>query len=280
MFQRALRSKIYVDKSKIIAYTNSALMTEQAYICVSWPRRFGKTMTANMISAYYSRGCDSSGLFESLAAAAEPTYGERLNQYNVISLNIQQFLSSSKSIKDMIVKIEENVSEEIFTVYPALKEILANHKLTVLLQRIYQDYGHPVILIIDEWDCIFREYRTDSEAQKTYLDYLRDLLKDRMYVALAYMTGILPIKKYGSHSALNMFREFSMTDSGKLAEFVGFTKDEVLSLCEKYGFDYEEMAHWYNGYSFPEIKAVYNPKSVVEALLNRISRGKLYPQTS
>lgn len=122
------------------------------------------------------------------------------------------------------------------------------------------------IIIIDEWDCIFREAKENKQAQKTYLDFLKDLFKDRTYVKLAYMTGILPIKKYGTHSALNIFYEYSMTDSKRLAEFVGFTEQEVMELCNKYEMDFEEARHWYDGYRFKRIKHVYNPKSIVDAM--------------
>ena len=119
------------------------------------------------------------------------------------------------------------------------------------------------MIVIDEWDCILREYKDDFEAQKLYLDFLRDLLKDKGHIHLAYMTGILPIKKYGSHSALNMFREYSMLDAGILAEYVGFTEQEVRALCEQYNTDMEEMKNWYDGYFLKEVGEIYNPQSVV-----------------
>ena len=136
------------------------------------------------------------------------------------------------------------------------------------LLRIYEATNRKFIVIIDEWDCIFREKRENEEGHITYLDFLRNLLKDRGYVGLAYMTGILPIKKYGSHSALNMFTEFSMTNPRGLAPFVGFTDEEVQGLCEKYGMDYVEASRWYDGYTFRKEPHIYSPKSVVDAMLN------------
>ena len=268
-FATSLRSEIYVDKSGILAYTNRVLDTEQKYICISRPRRFGKTMTANMLTAYYSLGCNSNDMFKSLKIASETSFKKHLNQYNVIFLNIQQFLSESSGIEDMLDNIKDKVVGNILKDYP--KDSINDSKvsLTSILQTLFEISDIPIVFIIDEWDSIFREYQTDMKSQKIYLDFLRNLLKDREYVALAYMTGILPIKKYGTHSALNMFNEFSMTDPDQLAEFVGFTQTEVIALCVKYKMDYEEMAQWYDGYSFPDIKTVYNPKSVVEALLRR-----------
>ena len=137
-----------------------------------------------------------------------------------------------------------------------------------MLQEIYREYKIPFVFIIDEWDCIFRENKNDMEAQKKYLDFLRNLLKDRNYVGLTYMTGILPIKKYGSHSALNMFDEFSMTNPGALAEYVGFTENEVKTLCKQFDMSFQDTKCWYDGYFFEKIGHVYNPRSVVSAMLS------------
>lgn len=134
------------------------------------------------------------------------------------------------------------------------------------MQDVYNRTKIPFVVIIDEWDCIFREYKMDTDAQKQYLDFLRDLLKDKGYIVLAYMTGILPIKKYGTHSALNMFHEFSMTFAGPFAEYVGFTEKEVKSLCDQYHMDFEETKKWYDGYYLEGTGSVYNPRSVVCAM--------------
>lgn len=144
------------------------------------------------------------------------------------------------------------------------------------MKDVYSYTKHPFVILIDEWDCLFREYQQNQEAQKKYLDFLRFWLKDKEYVALAYMTGILPIKKYGSHSALNMFTEYSMTDPGNLAEYFGFTETEVQKLCEKYEMNFEEARAWYNGYHLisheggtRKVYSMYSPKSVVEAMQKR-----------
>ena len=236
-FSYSLRSEIHVDKSEIISYTNKVLMTQQRFVCVSRPRRFGKTMAAKMLIAYYSRGCSSGNMFANLKIT-------------------------------MVVKITDKINKEILEEYKNF-DFTSVDDLSDALQALYKLSKIPIVFIIDEWDCIFREYQTDKNSQKVYLDFLRNLFKDREYIALAYMTGILPIKKYGTHSALNMFSEFSMTDPRMMSEFVGFTRNEVMSLCDKYQMDYEEMAVWYDGYRFPDIETVYNPKSVVEALLSR-----------
>jgi len=271
-FERSLRSKIYIDKSNIIAYTNEVLYTEQCYVCISRPRRFGKTITANMLTAYYSRGSDSKDLFANLKIAKEPSFKEHLNKYNVIFLNMQEFLSEYHTIELMIKKIIDSINREVLEEHPNFDFTYIDN-LPQTMQALFKLSGIPVIFIIDEWDCIFRGYQIDIKEQKKYLDFLTNLLKDREYVALAYMTGILPIKKLGTHSGLNMFDEFSTTDPVPLLEFFGFTQNEVMDLCEQYKMDYDEMTEWYGGYSFRDMKIVYNPKSVVEALLSKQIRN-------
>lgn len=261
-FQKAVNSQIFVDKSELIAWTNRMLNTETCYLCVSRPRRFGKSMAANMLTAYYSRGCDSGQLFQNLKIAGEKSYLEYLNKYDVISVNMQEFLSRTHNVRDMLDRMKKLIIRELEREYPQI-DYFDRDDLIQCMQDIYGETGKAFVLIIDEWDCVLREYQDDFPAQREYLDFLRDLLKDKGYIHLAYMTGILPIKKYGTHSALNMFREFSMTDAGPLAEFVGFTEREVRQLSQVHGVDFEELKQWYNGYYFKETGAVYNPQSVV-----------------
>lgn len=268
-FQEALNSEIYVDKTGMLAYTNAVFQTNQKYICISRPRRFGKSMAANMLAAYYDITVDSHRQFDNLKIATDESYEKRINQYNVIAINMQEFLSNATNIDEMLSLLKRRVIFEL----KAQNEdcvLFDETNLTFTLQDIYVRKKTPYVILIDEWDCIFRERQKDTEGQKKYLDFLRDLLKDREYIALAYMTGILPIKKYGSHSALNMFQEFSMTNQRELEEFVGFTEEEVEEICHRYNRDFEEMKAWYDGYSFLKVKSVYNPKAVVEAALSGV----------
>ena len=267
-FQEALNSEIYIDKTKLIQYTNKVLKTKQKYICVSRPRRFGKSMAADMLTAYYSRGCDSREMFQDLKIAQDPSFEKHLNQYNVIHLNMQGFLSKTKNVEQMIALIIKAVGRDIFRDYPDI-DYLDKSILSCVLEDVFQEYKIPFVIIIDEWDCIFRVHKNDLESQKKYLDFLRDLLKDQSYVSLAYMTGILPIKKYGEHSAINVFYEYSMIDAKPIEEFTGFTEEEVQELCEQYHMSFEETKRWYDGYCVDGV-SIYNPKSVVEAML----RGK------
>ena len=269
-FEESLNARLYVDKSELIDILNSNIKTPQKYICISRPRRFGKSVTANMLCAYYSKDTDSSFLFDNLKISHDDSYITHLNQYNTIFINVQQFLSNADlNVEKMLSDIESEIKNELRHAFPHI-EISDERKLNLVLSDIYNKESTEnmkgFVFIIDEWDCIMREKQRDADGIKMYLDYLRALLKDQSYVALAYMTGILPIKKYGSHSALNMFKEYSMTDAGKYAPYIGFTENEVLNLCEKYKIDSNSMKKWYDGYSFENSPHLYNPNSVVCAI--------------
>lgn len=264
-FAQCINSEIYVDKTGIIRYCNQVVNSLQKYICMSRPRRFGKSVTADMLVAYYSLGCDSRELFAEYEIAKDTQYAKHLNQYNVLFLNMQEFLSQSNSMTEMLQLLKKSLLWDLLEEYADLR-FFDETNLTRTMQDIYSQTKVSFILVIDEWDCIFREYKSETEAQKMYLDFLRDLLKDKGYISLCYMTGILPIKKYGTHSALNMFDEFSMTFQGTLAQYVGFTETEVKELCERYDMDFDETKKWYDGYYLEDAGPIYNPRSVVSAM--------------
>ena len=268
-FRMARRSRIYVDKSAMIRYLNSVFQTEDRFVCVSRPRRFGKSMAANMVTAYYSRTANANELFAGLKIADDSNFASRANQYDVIALNMQDFLSQAKSVPDMINLLQKKILRELLHMYPEC-DYFDRASFLDVLNDIYAQKGNPFVVVIDEWDCVFREYRDQKEWQKEYLDFLRAWLKDKPYIGLVYMTGILPIKKYGTHSALNMFWEFSMTNPRELAPYVGFTEEEVRHLCQEYARDFDECKAWYDGYRFPHTDAVYNPRSVVAAMTSGI----------
>ncbi len=263
-FQESVCSEIYVDKTGLIQWTNKYLNTEQKYICVSRPRRFGKSMALKMLAAYYDCGCDSSELFAGLKIENDTTFLRFLNKYNVVYLNMQQFLIESEKL-EITKYLEREVMRELRADY---KEFLTGEEVGVasMFRQIYAKTGQEFIFLIDEWDCVMRERQKAEELQKQYLDFLRNLLKDQDYVALAYMTGILPVKKYGVHSALNMFTEYSMIDQDVFEEYTGFTEEEVKALCSRFHIAFEEVSSWYDGYELIKFQHVYNPKSVVEAM--------------
>ena len=270
-FRETIRSRIYVDKTNLIAWINRLLNTKEKFVCVSRPRRFGKTVTLEMLAAYYSCGCNSADLFRGLGIESDETYQEHLNQYDVLFLNMQQFLSeaSSEKLTDYLV---QEVLRELRKEYGGILEG-QNLGLAAALREIFVETGRQFVFLIDEWDCVMREKQETEDIQRRYLDFMRSLLKDQSYVALAYMTGILPVKKYGSHSALNMFYEYSMTDQKELEEYTGFTEKEVKELCDRFGMDFQEMGRWYDGYVFKNVRHVYNPRSVVEAMRCRDFSG-------
>lgn len=276
-FAKAVQSEIYVDKTGLIEYTNQVINTVQRYVCVSRPRRFGKSMTADMLTAYYGKECDSRELFSGLKISQNAVFAQHLNQYPTIFLNMQEFLSRSKEIGQVIDRVRRMLLRELKNSYPDV-DYFDDTDLVESLQDIYAATKQSFVIIIDEWDCVFREYQQDKKEQEEYLDFLRDFLKDKVYVALAYLTGILPIKKYGTHSALNMFDEFTMLDPGPLAEYVGFTEQEVEELCGRYQMDLAEIKNWYDGYSFPGESSVYSPRSVVNAMRFR-KIGNYWNQT-
>lgn len=274
-FEISVKDDIYVDKSELISFVNSKIGKRKRYICVSRPRRFGKSMAAEMLAAYYDRSCNSEELFRNLEIAQDVSYRQYLNQYDVIFLNIQKFMRKAGKPENLTDYIEERVLSEIKEAYSKWVD-LNETSLPDALESIYAKDHRPdkgFVFIIDEWDCIFRIAKEKTDAQKTYLDFLRDLFKDRTYVKVAYMTGILPIKKYGTHSALNIFDEFSMTAPGKLAKYVGFTENEVEKLCDTYNMEFEEAKRWYDGYRFKQICHIYNPKSIVDAMLEEDFRS-------
>lgn len=265
---RSVRKGLYVDKSGLISFINSTLGTKDKLTCVSRPRRFGKSFATQMLCAYYDKSCDSRELFCDLEIAKEPGYEQFLNQYDVIYLDITWFISTEKNVKNTVSYLQEQVIEELCSVY---KDVEKERSLPVVLAKIAETTGHRFIIIIDEWDALFREAKEDTDLQKEYLQLLRGLFKssltDKMIEA-AYMTGILPIKKYGTQSALTDFREYTMLQPKKLAEYVGFTEEEVIRLCQEHDMDFDDAERWYDGYSFSRVKSVYSPNSVIQAISN------------
>ena len=260
-------SEIYVDKTMLISFTNKCLFGENKEICVSRPRRFGKSMAENMLTAYYSKGCDSRELFSKFQIAQTPDLEKHLNRYNVIHVDMQKFLSRTKNVHEMLDFLQKRVLKEMKQTFSGIEP--EETSLITALEDLYGQCEEKFIFIIDEWDSIFRVHRDNAAAQKEYLDFLRDLLKGQPYVVLAYMTGILPIKKYGQHSALNMFDEYAMTNQKRLAEFTGFTEEEVQQLCERYHMSFEQTKDWYDGYNVNGV-SIYNPRSVTSAMMNGI----------
>lgn len=267
-FQVALNSKIYVDKTGLLEYTNSVLNTTQAMICNRRPRRFGKSITANMLTAYYSRGCDSEKMFEGLEIGRSDTFKNHLNRYDVIHFDVQWCMEPAGNPENVVSYIKRSVIDELREIYgAALSDEITS--LAEALSCINAAEGKKFVIIIDEWDVLIRDEAANQAVQEEYINFLRGLFKGTeptRFIQLAYLTGILPIKKIKTQSALNNFDEFTMLDASILAPYVGFTQEEVRELCAEYGRNYEEVRRWYDGYRLAGYQ-VYNPKAVVSVML-------------
>ena len=266
-FQEA-RNGEYVDKSGLISVVNSTLGTVNKFSCVSRARRFGKSMAAQMLYAYYDRSCDSRALFQDLEIARDPSFERHLNKYPAIYLDMTRFISLYRNDPAIISHIKEELVADIAEAY-AQAVPYKGEDLMFYLQRIVAATSERFIFIIDEWDAICREFDPKTKAMDAYVDWLRNMFKGQESTdvfAGVYMTGILPIKKYDTQSALNNFREYSMVTPRQLAQYYGFTKDEVLALAEKHGMDFDELAKWYDGYQIGPQPSMFNPNSVMEAI--------------
>ena len=265
-FRQTVRSPIYVDKTGLLEILNTRLGTEGKCIALSHARRFGKSQAAGMIDAYYSLGCDSEELFSKFEIASKPDFRTHLNKYNVIHLDISTF--SDKYKTNLVEKIEERIRTEIRESYPDTPGEEA--PLSEVLGWVYIRTGIPFVMIVDEWDCVVRNFSDDQPLVHQYLQFLHMLFKSeesRRFLALAYITGILPVKKIKDESALNNFREYTMLNSRNLAPYFGFTETEVEALCREYGMDMEAVRKWYDGYIINGLH-MYNPNSVYQAMLD------------
>ena len=261
------RNSEYIDKSGLISVVNSTLFTERSFSCVTRCRRFGKSMAAKMLCAYYDQSCDSRQLFTDLQIASDPQFEKHLNKYPVIYLDVTSFVTRFKD--DTILQhINDEMKADIHEAYPDVP-VKDDDDLMALLIRINAKTGEPFIFIIDEWDAICREFKSGTTAMDAYVNWLRRMFKDyaanRVFAGV-YMTGILPVKKYKTESALNNFIEYSMVEPRRMSQFFGFTKNEVKSLAEKHQMDFEELLKWYDGYQIGDELSMFNPNSVMQAI--------------
>ena len=269
----------YVDKSSLIPLINATLNSESRYSCVTRCRRFGKSMAAKMLCAYYDKSCDSRELFVGLKAEQDRSFETYLNRYSVLYLDVTSFTARPELRKNIVWTIQERIMNELKEMFPDVK-YPDNSDLMDVLSSIHQSTGEKFFFIIDEWDAICREFpqrqkmKGDPETvSPTILDeyvmLLRRLFKtqdsDRVFAG-AYLTGILPIKKYNTESALNNFREYSMIRPGKMSSALGFTHEEVETICQKHGMDMKEMERWYDGYRIGKASRMFNPYSVMRAI--------------
>ena len=267
---KSVRNSEYVDKSELIAIVNGTLFTERRFSCVSRSRRFGKSVAAKMMCAYYDQSCDSRSLFADLKIASDPSFEKHLNKYPVIYLDMTDFTTRFRD--DSIMEhLQKELKDDIHEAYPNIPA-KDDEDLMAYLIRVSTAIQQQFIFIIDEWDAICREFKAGTHAMDKYVNWLRRMFKgsnSAQVFASVYMTGILPIKKYKTESALNNFIEYSMVKPGKMAECFGFTKPEVCALAAKHGMDFEELEKWYDGYQIGDELSIFNPNSVMQALLEQ-----------
>lgn len=258
-----IRNDKYIDKSGMLRLINDSINTPRRLTCISRPRRFGKSFAAQMICAYYDKSCKSDALFDDLAIAKTKDYRKHLNQYDVLYFNMTDILGETSTV-DLITYIKRNIVRELTEAYPGLKIV---EGFAATLVNAVQETKNKFIMIIDEWDAPIRE---KPEIQQQYLEFLRTIFKSSATTsktfAAVYMTGILPIKKDSSQSAISDFEEYTMLKPGIFAPYVGFTEDEVKCLCVDSEIDYLEMKRWYDGYILRGTGSVYNPNSVMKAI--------------
>ena len=256
LFRKEVATDPYVDKTEMISCLNAVTITTDKCVCVTRPRGFGKTYAVDMVSAYYGRGDDSREVFGGLKLARTApakngcgplAWDAYLGKFDVIRLAMTEFFGEGMPFEEGLDRLQECVVSELKEAYPDVR-LPEDGRLLRAVQRVYLATGRQFVVVIDDWDAIFRSTYYDEEDQERYTDFLRDLLKDQMHVALAYMTGILPIKKFGNGSGLNCFREFSMTDVSELAPYVGLTEDEVRDLCDRNGCDFDAVRKSCGGY--------------------------------
>ncbi len=277
-FRSILSADIYVDKSMMISVTNAFIDKGNKYICVSRPRRFGKTIAGNMLCAYYSKGCDSADIFGNLKISNAPGYEEKRNRYNVIKIDINSEYQNSRKKEALIERLTDDINQELLEAFPEAR-VNIEDSIAQNILKIHKATSETFILIIDEYDILVRE-KVERDLFDLYLSFLNGLFKSdtlRPAISLAYLTGILPIVRDKVQSKLNNFEEFTMLNAGVFSEFLGFTRDEVSDLCERYDMDFEECRRWYDGYELyyydkdkknTIIYEVYNPESAVKSVLS------------
>ena len=273
-FQKSLNNKIYIDKSLVLAELNDLVNTDQGFVCMSRPRRFGKSLVGNLISAYYSKGCDTRSIFSQMKIGQTPGYDKYLNKLNVIKLDLNGWYQNSINedrVDELIKYIHSSLLIEFREEFPNIPFEDGNSIASNIL-RVYKQTGEKFVIIIDEYDVLVRE-KVPQALFDSYLSFLNGLFKDttiRPAIALAYITGIMPIVRDKVQSKLNEFSEYTMLRPAQFAGMIGFTEEEVKGLCEKYSVDYDECLRWYDGYKMSDTVKVCNPLSVV----NAVTRGE------
>lgn len=284
-FKTVMNGTYFVDKSEILEELIPALQQEQRFFCITRPRRFGKTVMANMIAAFFENTGEPS-LFEHLYIAEYAGYKEQAGKHDVIYIDFSEMPRECQNYQEYIDRVQNGLVRDIQEAYPELV-IENNAAVWDILSLVFNQTGHKFIFVIDEWDAVFHSSFITEKDKKDYLLFLKLLLKGQSYVELAYMTGVLPIAKYSDGSELNMFLEYNMATRVRFSEYFGFSDEEVDMLYQRYlektkkpQITRESLREWYDGYHTAAGERLYNPRSVVCALTDNqlsnywVSSGK------
>lgn len=267
------RELYFVDKSEIMKDIFPLIDGFSKYLCITRPRRFGKTVMANLVAAFFGNAYDSSDIFDKLKISQHPDYKKHLNAYDVIYIDFSRVSKKCQSYEQYISRIEDTLADELNEAYPGIK-LRTDDGLWDILCKVYMKNGKKrFIFVLDEWDAVFHMDFMTEKDKNDYLLFLKTLLKDQVYVGLAYMTGVLPIAKYSDGSALNMFLEYQMMTIPRFSEYFGFTDSEIDDLFKRYlqscsspNITREDLKDWYDGYHSASGVRLYNPRSIVSAL--------------
>ena len=266
-FELVTNSKYFIDKSMLIEKINSYMGIEDRYVCITKPRRFGKTTNLQMLASYYSKGADFKYLFDKLEISKSKTYLGHLNKHNVIYIDFSGVPEKKGfTYDDYISRYRNLIKKDLKNLCPDL-DIEPEMILCDIFKEVYSKIKEGFIFIIDEWDYIFNKNLFTEDERDSFITFLMNLLKGKSYVKLVYMTGILPIAKYFDGSTLNMFDECTMINDKTFDKYFGFTEDEVKELCKRQDkISMTELKEWYNGYKTHDGIDLYNPRSVSFAL--------------
>ena len=256
----------YFDKTSLIGYINSTIGTKQKLTCINRPRRFGKSYSAQMLSAYYDKTCESHGLFENSYISKDPSYESHIGKYDVIFIDMAYIKQFCNGYETLVEYLQEKITEELVSAYP---EVVPSNEFPTTLMRVVEHTGNKFVVIIDEWDAPIRE---NPSVEKKYLDFLGALFKSsqtssKIFAAI-YMTGIIQINKDSAQSAVSDFIEDTMIKSDNMGEYLGFTEDEVKMLCSRHNINYLRMRACQNIYHFEKVGDIYNPHSVMQVIEN------------
>ncbi len=275
VYKEIAGTRFFVDKSLLLEdILNAAEIDGQKYLCITRPRRFGKSVMAGMVAAFLGKAVDAGDLFERLYIAGKENYRAHLNKHNVIYIDFSEVPRDCSNYRQYIARIQDGMNNDLVRAYDDL--VIDTTRATWdIMTDIFQEKGEKFVFVMDEWDAVFHMSFISQEDKEDYLLFLKSLLKGKVYVELAYMTGVLPIAKYSSGSELNMFVEYDMTVMERFSDCFGFLEDEVDTLFAIYlkttkepKISREELEMWYDGYYTATGARLYNPRSVVCALVN------------